>query len=371
MNKKIIALFFTYGVSLARWEALGILERELALYKRLTQQGYRFFFFTYGRNDGKYAASLARLGITVVPKNSAMPNVLYSLLLPWLHRRELRTADILKTNQMLGSWTAVIAKWLFHKPLIVRAGYSFHQNAMAQSAWKGVIAKAIEHFAIGFVDCVVVTTDAERQRLAHRQHRLVVISNYVDVERFQKNDRIRSSGGPMNIIYIGRLAPEKNLKSFLLALKGVSDVAVTIVGDGDERYELEQIVAANQLAVRFVGRLQHDVLPPYLQAADLFVLPSLYEGQPKALLEAMACGVPVLASAVRGIKDVVTHGVTAYLVPPTIEGMTAGLRTLCGDRTLRAKLAENGRRFILENCTLAHIVGQEARLYESVYGDRS
>jgi teichuronic acid biosynthesis glycosyltransferase TuaC len=157
------------------------------------------------------------------------------------------------------------------------------------------------------------------------------IPNGVDSARFFPADA-RSASGPREeiglsgyakvLVFVGRLHPVKGLNHLLAALRALRSTgrlgfATIVVGDGDSRSELERYVRDNSLsdAVRFLGEVPHRDVPRWLQAADAFCLPSLMEGMPNVILEAQACGLPVVASRVGGIPDMVASG-AGILVDP-------------------------------------------------------
>jgi len=114
----------------------------------------------------------------------------------------------------------------------------------------------------------------------------------VDSVRFAPQ---RRTPGPQAVLYVGRLAPEKNLPLLIRASQRAG-LRLLVVGDGPERGALEELAMREDADVRFLGVQPHEVLPTACAQADIFALPSLTEGSPKALLEAMAVGLPCVAS---------------------------------------------------------------------------
>ncbi|MGE5501593.1 MAG: glycosyltransferase, partial [Ignavibacteriales bacterium] len=129
------------------------------------------------------------------------------------------------------------------------------------------------------------------------------------------------SADPPRLVAVGRLHPVKGfdvlIDAFALVRQAHPDARLSIVGDGEQREPLRRQIAARGLegAVDMPGALTPDAVRERLHAAGLFVLPSLSEGMSLALLEAMACGLPVVASAVGGVNEVVRPDV-GILVPP-------------------------------------------------------
>ena len=154
--------------------------------------------------------------------------------------------------------------------------------------------------------------------------------------------------------YLGRLSEEKGLVHLIEAIAAMrsatTPVRLLLVGDGPQRAALERQVRALGLGglVVFAG-FQTDA-ETWLPAFDIFALPSLTEGTPMALLEAMAAGVPVIASAVGGVPKVVTDGVNGLLVPPAdVAALVGGLQTLIGNPELRGLLGRAGGETIRVN----------------------
>jgi glycosyltransferase involved in cell wall biosynthesis len=206
--------------------------------------------------------------------------------------------------------------------------------------------------------------------------RMEVVRNAVDAERFDvpADPALRAAlgaepGRPL-VLVPARLDAQKGHRHLLHALAHVPEPVVVLAGDGPERPALERLAAELGVAgrVRFLGT-RSDV-PSLLAAADLFVLPSLYEGLPVAVLEAMAAGVPVLATAIGSTAEAVHDGRTGLLVPPGDAGaLAAGLRRLLGDRELAARLGGAGRERARTEFSAAAMVARVADVYE-LFGTR-
>ncbi|NJO04104.1 MAG: glycosyltransferase family 4 protein [Chloroflexaceae bacterium] len=122
---------------------------------------------------------------------------------------------------------------------------------------------------------------------------------------------------------------------------------------------------------RVLGSVPNHDLPRYLQRARVFVLPSHYEGHPKALLEAMACGLPVIGSDVPGIRELLHHGETGYLCPPSPDGIRTAVELLLGDAALRHRLGQQARQYVLDHFALNRIVELELAMLHAVAAGRS
>ncbi len=368
LEKKTIALFFTKGVSLEVWDRIGMLDREVALYKELARSLRGVFFFTYGTSkDAQYRKQLPQ-NIAIVSQIFPLPAFLYSFLFPFLQWKILRTVDVLKTNQMLGSWSAVLAKILYRKKLIVRCGYEWLEvmKRRKMAFWKLKAAAFLEHLSYKAADIVVFSNEADkeyaRKRFRLDSRKLFIVPNFVDTRQFAPLPIEKEEG---RIFFVGKLEDQKNVFPLIEAVSSLR-VRLIIVGNGSLRQSLEDFAKKRQAPVEFWGNVPNHRLPEELNKSQLFILPSLYEGHPKALLEAMSCGLPCIGTDVKGINTIIEHKKNGYLCEPSAESLRSAIETVLEDQALRVGMAEAARQTILENFTLDRIVLKELELYRKL-----
>lgn len=210
----------------------------------------------------------------------------------------------------------------------------------------------------------VIANSQELKRLAHRtipdQH-ISVIPNGVDTGVFvpiQKNQ-----GTVLSLISVGRLIPRKGYTYLLEAIEGLS-VELTLVGDGPSRIALKELAHEKDVSVHFAGAVAHDEIPAILQTADVFVLPSLNEGMSNAVLEAMACGLPVVVTDVGGSTELVEGN--GYIVP---KGNVLKLREAIQEYVQNPGLvSEHGRcsRERVEDAAWSRVASAYVQVYESI-----
>jgi len=155
-------------------------------------------------------------------------------------------------------------------------------------------------------------------------NKIMVIYNSCDEDLFSRRDKLMARqklGLPINkkvILYVGNLVKIKGIHTLVESCRilhsRMPDFFVLIVGDGIERAKLESLVVSYGLGdnIKFLGYLEPSKLPSYYNSADTFVLPSFVEGHSVALLEAMASGLPVIASMVGGNKETVEEGINGF-----------------------------------------------------------
>jgi glycosyltransferase involved in cell wall biosynthesis len=249
--------------------------------------------------------------------------------------------DVLLCYNMDNGLIGALAKGLFHIPTILFI--QGEEEYIPGGPWRNRIYGPI---ALRFSDSVVVQTERMRIDLLEGLHRkripfsptdimskIQVVPNGVEI-------RSRMDLEGEKLLYVGRLTRKKGIEYLISAVKLVGDADLLIVGDGPDRDRLEKMALG--LRVEFVGRASPERICQYLKQAKILILPSLYEGLPNVILEAMAVGVPVIATRVGGIPDLVKDGETGLLVEPgSVDELTRGIRKLIEDDDLRKKLANN------------------------------
>lgn len=179
---------------------------------------------------------------------------------------------------------------------------------------------------------------------------------------------------PATVGYIGRLADEKGVWNFVCALPritaGNADLRFLIGGDGPLLPAIREFVQENELSgrVTFTGWIRHEDLFCHLNSLRLLVLPSYTEGLPNIMLEAMACGTPILATPVGAVPDFVRGGVTGFILAPnTPEGVATSVLDILGRPEL-ASIAEAAKECVEQEITYERAVERFAAVIEELGG---
>ncbi len=288
--------------------------------------------------------------------------------------RSLRP-DVLHAHELLSPATAAaLAKLCFGAPLVakvLRGGLlgDLAKIGAGRLGWLRVqlVASAVDAFAV-----ISTEIDDELAAIGVPARKRVFIPNGVDTERFMpvsvaEKARIRAERSLPDgrlAIFSGRLEPEKRV-DLLLELwprlrRVLPDAQLLVLGTGSSESQLRQQPVE---AVHFYGGVED--VAPYLHAADLFVLPSLTEGLSNSMLEAMACGLPVVATHVGGAADVITDRETGWLVPPNDpDALFEALVSLLGEPGRSQALGERARRSVLERYSLLSVAKSLRELYD-------
>jgi glycosyltransferase involved in cell wall biosynthesis len=175
---------------------------------------------------------------------------------------------------------------------------------------------------------------------------------------------------PPHLVTVGRLTPVKHQAMLLEVLARLPEyVTLTIVGEGPERSRLERMISRLGLSKRVSMPGEVQEIAPYLSGPAVFVLSSSYEGLPVSVLEAMAAGLPVVATAVGGVPEAVLDGRTGYVVPGNdVEGFTARVLRLLEDPSALRRFGDAGRTHYQANFTSGRFLAETSRVYRAMPG---
>jgi glycosyltransferase involved in cell wall biosynthesis len=222
--------------------------------------------------------------------------------------------------------------------------------------------------------CLSESIQREAIACGFRTGQAVIAPNGVDTERFAPASpaaraEARAAAGLGNefcLLFVGRLVQRKGVDVLLRALAAsqrARTARLLVVGDGPERGNLEQIAKETGVAaqVQFLG--EHADVAPFQTCADAFVFPSRLEGLPNALLEAMASGLPSIATRIGGCLDVMTEQ-SGLLVPSDdVSALAAAIDTVVADAGRRAELAAAGRQRVLDRFAFSITAAQLQQIY--------
>lgn len=367
-----LTLFMTRGMSLEKWERGGVLTRELALYEKLAKRGLQTTIISWGdKKDYEYVKNRDWLKVRV--NSFGLSTAKYEQFLPVVHAKTFFSSDIIKTNQMNGAEVAVRCAKFWRVPFIARCGFMLSFSKQKQGRFEDAKkAKTVETEAYSMATHGIVSTPKLRSYLVSNCHieesRISVVPNYVPDYFFKKRCLEKSSESLSRrpvVLAIGRLSPEKNLFALVEACSGL-DVTLRLVGEGALQKELIEKATDLGVTLELPGKLEHSQLVSEIHQATVFAQVSLYEGHPKALLEAMACGAAILASNSPGVVDVVEDGVTALVCSPSHTSIREKLLLLLGSPEQRRRLGSEAFSTAKKEYDINVIAEKEWQIYTDI-----
>ncbi len=285
--------------------------------------------------------------------------------------------DVLNTHSSTDSWLVALAcATISGAPPIVRTRH-VSTTIRNRPTTRWLYTRATAH--------IVTTGEALRRQLARDNgvplERMTSIPTGIDLSRFMPGDataarvRLGLPRGPT----LGIVATLRDWKGHDMLFDAIardrsawSTWNVLVVGDGPYRARLEARLAALELADRILFAGQQEDVVPWLQAIDIFALPSWgEEGVPQAIMQAMACGIPVVSTTVGAIEEAVDDGVTGLIVPPRdVAALGAALARLRDDPATRARLGDAGRKRAMRDFGLARMLDGMEAVFRAVLKER-
>jgi len=365
-----IILFLTFGLSLQDWKASGLLDRELELYKRLSEKfDLNISIVTYGDiSDLDFEYRFKNLQIIPIFKHFRKYNgkfilLLQSLVFPfYIKKISGKNFDIIKTNQLMGCWSAIILKFITRKKLIIRTGYDLYTFSKYD---KKSILKRFSYLILTIISLFIsnlytVSSNSDYSLLKNKilvnKKKLVVRKNWVDTESLQI-----SNISNKQVLAVGRLEKQKDFET-LIKLFNKLPYSLDIVGDGSLKNYLKSISNTN---ITFIDKLDHQKLLETYSNYKIYISFSDYEGNSKTLLEAMGSKCLVLASNIKNNSEIIEDGINGYLINKNQPSkIIEKLNYIYENENICTEITENAYKYIVDNHSLNGYVLNEYNDYK-------
>jgi len=281
--------------------------------------------------------------------------------------RLAKHADILHAQTFASAVPGMHASRRFGLPFVITLHTSHFLKLAKKPAWRPVLRRIVKS-----ADWLLAASEEIRDVALelYPHERAEALTNGVDTDMFTPAAARTSNTGRPRVIVPRRLFEKNGVEYFIRALPLVRrrlEIDAVLVGDGPERGKLEGLAAELGVTdmVTFLGRRPNDEMPRLLADADVAVFPSLMEATSVAALEAMSCGVPVAASRVGGLPEIVDESVGTLFEPANPESLADALVGLL----LRPDRAEAGRRArerVVRNWSVARLARRHVEIYETL-----
>ena len=308
-----VLVLFTYEISLKIWDNSGLLDRETKLYKEISQNSdITYTFLTFGdKKDLEYSDYLVNIEIVPIyeyinKSKFRVVNILKSFLIPLVLKKVILENDILKSNQLNGSWILLIAKLLYKKPIYIRTGFNLYEFSQKNKKvfLKKLLYLYLTWFAIKYSDLYSVTSQKDKNNLINLfpkiNKEIAVRPNWVTIDRYSDLE----NRFEQKLLCVGRLEKQKNFPALFKVIENLN-LELDIIGEGTQKEALFKLKDELGLTVNFINPMTNSELLNSYKKYRFFILSSKFEGNPKVLLEAMGAGCIVIGNKIDSIKELI------------------------------------------------------------------
>ena len=355
-HKGKLVIVFSYFGSFSELKKAGFLSRMIEMYRVYSKEFDKIYIKSYDNlKIQNLSQNVEHIPFMRVPLRKYM----YLLLSGILNYKPVEYVEAVGSTAI---FPAIIYKvrgahiFLYHKWDLSR---SLKELGMPFFAF---VANIIQILAFKLADTIAVTTKTlgDDVRKHTSEGKIYLLPNYVDIAHFKP---IETEKMPNVLIFIGRLHRQKNLLMLLQVMGQLPQFKLQIIGEGPLWDELIAIKNKNKMQnIEFLGLIPNEELPTYLNKAEAFILVSPIEGHPKALIEAMSCGLPCIGSNVEGIRDIIVDGETGVLCERNVEDIKRGILKLFEDREKMKEMGRKAREFVVENYSMDKILERRIKL---------
>lgn len=326
---------------------------------------------------GEIGIEIEKLGIDLVALNRSRYNKFSPGILMDLYKLvKKKNIHIIRTHRYRANLYGRLAAWFAGSPVIIA---SVHDNYRTD---RRLGRRIINRILSKITDRMVAVSEAIKNDIIKYDNiepsKILVIPNGIDTKKFDPERKFINVREELSIKtddivvgFIGRLVPAKGLEYLIDAVLHLKDkykkLKLIIIGNGSIINDLKDNTRKNKVHKHVIFTGERRDIPDILSCIDIFVMPSVAEGLPNALLEAMAMGKPVVATKVGGIPEVIQNGINGLLVPPHDAGSLAeAIISLIDNDNLAKKIGQASREFILEHYSIRSTVHKWQSLYISI-----
>lgn len=317
-----------------------------------------------------------------VPPTTPFKNIIGRATYPYfavLKSIGMNNFDLVHAESFAANLPALMINKMFRIPVVTTVHGTY------QGLWSNLVSSQIKQHLFENIERMilfrnydrVITVDKYFISVARSRgfplEKIVYIPNGVDYNRFDELRSIKKESGKPTFLYVGRLVKQKGLE-YLIKGVGIlrnkkNNFQVWIAGNGPLREKLNELSRSLNVTnyIRFLGNLSDNDITRLYCTADVFVLPSIWEGLPLALLEAWGAGLPVITTRVGGIPDVCVDRENALIVPakdPT--ALAEAMLALIENETLSKKICSSGRKLVETQYNWQKIAERTLKVYEEL-----
>lgn len=360
-----IAIFLAFKEGMKDLKDVGQDRRLVDYYLREYSKKFnKIYVFSWKKEEYDFGIK----NVVLVSNSKNINMYLYNFILPFLHRKILKQVSILRLMQFTPIIPAVISRIISKNKIIATYGYVYSEVLRTKKSFiKNYFWRMVENIGLIFTDAIIVTSPKMERFVRDNKYRngLFLIPNSVNIKEFCPI--IKSDNKKFEILFVGRFEVEKNIENLARAVSELRNKAsFTLVGRGSLEQKIKKILDNGQSNYKIIQSLPHKGLRELYQKTDIFVLPSLNEGYPKVLIEAMSCGASCVVSKFDGYQHIITDSESGLVCSFNKESIQEKISSLIADKELRLKISRGARRFVEENNDIEKNIIKELDKIDSI-----
>ena len=345
-----LGIFLGIGESLSQMEKSGQKDRFINLYlKRYIKDFDNVYLFSYA--DESYPLPKK---IILVPKKSFLHRYLYAFLLPIINYKQVKDCDVVRGFGL----TSAVPGFLLTKPFVFNWPYDYHQFLKIEKKYLLIPPFYIlEKLAFAKAKKVFIAT---RQKVkSQKASKFIYTPNGVDLKIFKGQNLIGKG-----LVFVGRFEMQKNLFFLIDAVSRLpkNERRITFIGSGSKKKKLKKYASKKSVLLRILPPVGNLKLPKLLNKFSIFTLPSLIEGSPKVLLEAMALGLVPVVTNFPTAKEVIINSQNGFITDYDVNVYSNCLEELLSDDILLRKISQNAKQSIVEDFNLEKLIASETKV---------
>jgi len=361
-----LGVFLSSGSSFSKLASKGRDELLKSYLVKYCQSFNRVYVFSYHKEKRTDLPENCFL----IDNQCNLPRAIYTFLLPFLAKKELKQCQVLRIMQLTGAVPAIIAGKIYKIPTVSTYGYDYLKFAKMEkkfiSFW---LLKILKPLILKNLSVIITTTHFLQKKLKKKINKPVfLIPNSVNTNLFKPKNKVFDKK-KIKILSVGRLEKQKNLDSLIKAIsfsKYKKNIYLTLIGNGSLRLFLIKLAKKRNINLKILNKISYNQMPKYYQQADIFCLISFIEGHPKALIEALSCGLPSIVSKNKGNLSIAEDKETALVVDFNNNDIADKIDLLINREKLRDNLSKNGREKVIKLFNRDKLLNKEIKILKNV-----
>ena len=252
---------------------------------------------------------------------------------------------------MKGSWLPLIISKIYNKKMILRCGYEYYRFSLKnKNRGLNFIKYILSYLSYNFADKIIITSNYEKKFInkifSIKKKKITLIPNYIDTSIFKKKIKKKI----YDIIFVGRFEKQKNLFFLIDSIKDLK-LKIMLIGNGSLSSEIRKILKKSNLNYKILNKVNNKKLPEFYNKSYVYLNTSLYEGNPKSILEAMACGLNIVTTKYEGVSEIIKNNSDGIITNYNQKEIEEKVKYLLKNKNVYKKISINAQKKILsKNC---------------------